>query len=336
MQNYIFKTSNELNSYFAREVKVVDLFTKQLKELVVCENPGIKNNESKISERLRAFDHVESRYIYYPWLNTAYRILPEREFIMVRTNRNQLKITREEQMELSGKKIAVAGLSVGNAVALTCAMERVCGAFHLADYDRLELSNLNRLRAGIPDYDLPKTEMVYRQLLELDPYLELKTFIEGVTEENVEHFLDDSVDALVEVCDNIELKFLLRKRAKELKIPVIMDTNDRGMIDIERFDLEPDRPLFHGSVEHLDTSRQALRDPNNKLKIVQALIGNSLSPRLKQSMPEIGSSLCSWPQLASGVMLGGAATAHVCRRIFLNDDCPSGRFYVDLADIIKA
>ncbi|MGW7434561.1 hypothetical protein [Streptomyces sp. NPDC054849] len=27
-----------------------------------------------------------------------------------------------------------------------------------------------------------------------------------------------------------------------------MDTNDRGLLDIERFDLEPDRPLFHGRV----------------------------------------------------------------------------------------
>jgi hypothetical protein len=25
-----------------------------------------------------------------------------------------------------------------------------------------------------------------------------------------------------------------------------METSDRGVLDVERFDLEPDRPIFHG------------------------------------------------------------------------------------------
>ena len=34
-----------------------------------------------------------------------------------------------------------------------------------------------------------------------------------------------------------------------------MDTSDRGMLDIERFDLEPERSIFHGLVEHLDIAK---------------------------------------------------------------------------------
>lgn len=319
-------------------MKIVSLYDSQLKELVVARNPAIKGNEREMASEVTLLNSESerlSRLAYYPWLNTAYEILREEEFILVRTNRNMLKITADEQGILSKKKIAVAGLSVGNAVALTCAMERICGAFHLADYDEMELSNLNRLRAGLPDCGLRKTEIAERQIAELDPYIKVNAFHDGVTADNVNSFLDESVDVLVEVCDSVELKFLLRERAKELKIPVIMDTNDRGMIDIERFDLEPDRPLFHGAVKDVDTSPEALANPVNKMKVVAAIIGNDLSPRLMQSMPEIGKTLCSWPQLASGVMLGGAATAHACRRILLDGGCPSGRFFVDLADIIK-
>lgn len=338
MQNYIWKNKEKLLLKFGDTIQFVSLYKSQLRELVIAENPVIKGDDKKIDAAVSNLEDEglpESHFVYYPWRNTAYEILPEKEFISVRTNRNRLKIKEEEQAVLTKKKIAVAGLSVGNAVALTCAMERICGALHLADYDDLELSNLNRLRAGLPDCGLQKTEIAARQIAELDPYIQVKTFDDGVTAQNVDEFLDESVDVLVEVCDSIDLKFLLRRRAKELKIPVVMDTNDRGMIDIERFDLEPNRPLFHGAVKNIDTTPDALRDPANKMKVVQAIIGNQLSPRLMQSMPEIGKTLCSWPQLASGVMLGGAASAHVCRRILLGEQCPSGRFFVDLADIIK-
>ncbi len=338
MRNYIFSEEKKLKSKLGGEVEIISLFDSQLRELAVVRDPKIKGNDLKIEKAvsdLRNLEGIESRFVYYPWRESAFEILPETEYISVRTNRNQLKIKADEQKVLIKKKIAVAGLSVGNAVALTCAMERICGAMHLADFDEMELSNLNRLRAGLPDCGLQKTEIAKRQIAELDPYIDVSVFNEGVTAENVNEFLDESVDVLVEVCDSVELKFLLRQRAAELHIPVVMDTNDRGMIDIERFDLEPDRPLFHGAVKGIETSPKALSNPENKMKVVQAIIGNELSPRLLQSMPEIGKTLCSWPQLASGVMLGGAATAHVCRRILLEEECPSGRFFVDLADIIK-
>ena len=42
------------------------------------------------------------------------------------------------------------------------------------------------------------------------------------------------------------MKLLVREMARERRIPVLMETSDRGVLDVERFDLEPDRPIFHG------------------------------------------------------------------------------------------
>jgi tRNA A37 threonylcarbamoyladenosine dehydratase len=53
------------------------------------------------------------------------------------------------------KRIGVVGLSVGQSVALTLALERSFGELRLADFDRLDLSNLNRIRAGVHDLNLP-------------------------------------------------------------------------------------------------------------------------------------------------------------------------------------
>ena len=53
----------------------------------------------------------------------------------------------------------------------------------------------------------------------------------------------------IEVCDGIDIKLESRFKARELQIPVVMDTNDRGMLDVERFDLEPGRSILHGFVD---------------------------------------------------------------------------------------
>ena len=51
---------------------------------------------------------------------------------------------------------------------------------------------------------------------------------------------------IMEVCDGLDMKIISRFKAREFGVPVVMDTNDRGMLDIERFDLEPQRPILHG------------------------------------------------------------------------------------------
>jgi hypothetical protein len=57
-----------------------------------------------------------------------------------------------------------------------------------------------------------------------------------------------------------------------------------------------------------------------------------ISPELGASFGRLGTTLSSWPQLASGVALGGALTAEAARRILLKQPCPSGRFYTDLQE----
>src|SRR5260370_18562096 len=88
-------------------------------------------------------------WVYYPWSGWLVHLLDEREFIELRTTRNLYKITAAEREVLAQKKIGIMGLSVGQSIALTVAMERSFGEIRLPDFDLLELSNLNRIRSGV-------------------------------------------------------------------------------------------------------------------------------------------------------------------------------------------
>jgi molybdopterin/thiamine biosynthesis adenylyltransferase len=277
-------------------------------------------------------------WVYYPWNKRLVHILDEQEFAEIRTNRNLYKITREERDLLATRKIGVIGLSVGQSVTMSLAMERAFGELRIADFDTLELSNMNRIRTGVHNLGLPKTVIVAREIAEIDPFLKVTCFHEGITPDNIDNFLhqDGTLDLLVDECDSLDIKLLCRRKARAAGIPVLMDTSDRGMIDIERFDLEPDRPLFHGIVSEEEISPEIMNDPKLRVHLSLKIAGaDSGSQRMKDSLSEIGKTISTWPQLASAVALGGAAIAEITRKITLGENQPSGRFYVDMDDIIK-
>ncbi|MFZ1693420.1 MAG: hypothetical protein WAT74_09505, partial [Flavobacteriales bacterium] len=119
---------------------------------------------------------------------------------------------------------------------------------------------------------------------------------------------------------------------------VVMDTSDRGLIDVERFDLEPERPILHGLLNHLDL--KAVEGPMSREQLIQYLMfmvdEDALSERMKESIPEIGRTISTWPQLGGHVMLGGAVTAEAARRIALGEMTWSGRWYLDLEHLLEA
>jgi molybdopterin/thiamine biosynthesis adenylyltransferase len=321
---------------------IYDEINAQLKELIKGFHPAIRLKNEDYPELIKAHlagAHVKEYgvWVYYPWSRRLVHLLDEKEFIEVRTNRNQYKITRQERDLLSEKRVGIIGLSVGQSIALTLSMERGYGELRLADFDELELSNLNRIRTGVHNLSVPKAVITAREIAEIDPFLRVKCFLDGLTEENMDDFFLEGgkLDMLIDECDGLDMKILCRYKARELQIPVLMDTSDRGMLDVERFDLEPNRPVLHGTVEGVDL--KGIKDLTNeqKVPIIFRMLGiENVSLKIKASMLEVNQSINTWPQLASSVALGGAVGADVCRRILLDEFHDSGRYYVDLEEII--
>jgi len=328
--------STLLGSGAVREVH--DTIEEQLTELVRSREPS-RTDPSEIERAKRdqlaglaAWEY--GNWAWYPWSGRLVHVLPREEFRLVRTDRNRGKIERPEQRRLFGKRVGIVGLSVGNSAAVTFALEGIGGAYRLADFDDFGLSNLNRLRAGVHHLGVNKAVITARQMYEIDPYLEIEIYREGLTEESIEEFFvggDGRLDLLVEECDTPWAKIAAREYARDLGIPVVMDCNDRGMLDIERFDREPDRPLLHGLIGELKSVDVAELSRQARIDLILAMVdADRISPELAASFGQIGHTLSSWPQLASGVALGGALTGEAARRILLGSPCASGRFYTDL------
>ncbi|HEY6728800.1 MAG TPA: Rv1355c family protein [Polyangiaceae bacterium] len=325
-------------------VHVVDTYSTQLDGLLRARNPRRKLTPAELAEARE--QHLAGRsletagvWVYYPWRRSLVHLLNEAEFVELRTSRNRHKITHDEQRFLSQRRVGIIGLSVGAHVAMVLALERSCGELRLADFDVLELSNLNRLHEGVVSLGVKKTTLAARRIAEMDPFLKVSCFHEGLSAANLDDFFrgGGDLDLLVEECDDFALKVSCRERARELGIPVVMEANDRATLDIERFDRDPGRPILHGLLAGLDTRRVSeLQSNEEKVPYLLPMVGEAtMSNKLRASLLEIGESIEAWPQLASDVALGAGLVANVVRRIALDQLTDSGRYFVDLEELVQ-
>ncbi|MBK9237030.1 MAG: ThiF family adenylyltransferase [Rhodoferax sp.] len=116
-------------------------------------------------------------------------------------SRNIGWVTQREQAKLRKSRVAIAGLGgVGGAHLLTLARLGI-SHFNIADFDDFDVHNLNR-QAGafMPSMGQPKIEVVAKLARDINPDMDLRSFPQGVTPENVDEFLRD-VDVYVDGLD---------------------------------------------------------------------------------------------------------------------------------------
>src|SRR6266700_3984147 len=215
-----------------RGIGVSDTIGRQLAELAVARFPAPR----QAAERSRFAEHVTASmadlaelglWVYLPWAAQVAHLLGPGEYLEVVTNRNRDKITRAEQELLRAKRVAVLGLSVGAEAAVVIAQEHLCGHLVLADFDRLELSNLNRLGASFTSIGQPKTKITARRIAAIDPYLEVTLVEDEVTAANAGQFIS-GLDLLVEECDGPAAKYSVRQAAQAAGVSVVYAADERG------------------------------------------------------------------------------------------------------------
>jgi molybdopterin/thiamine biosynthesis adenylyltransferase len=138
-------------------------------------------------------------------------------------SRNIGFLSRADMAILRNKRVAIPGLGgVGGIHLVTHIRTGFCN-FNISDFDYFDVANANRqYGAKASNYKKPKLDMMINEALEINPFLNINTFPEGINEKNVDQFLD-GVDILIDSLDVfvIDLRILLYKKAREKGIPVV-------------------------------------------------------------------------------------------------------------------
>lgn len=114
----------------------------------------------------------------------------------------------QTQALLSQGNVAIAGLGgLGSNIAYSLARIGV-GHLHLIDFDVVDITNLNRQQYFIQHIGMYKTDALRALLLQINPYLDIRTDCVKVTEENLTELFQAN-DIICEAFDNPEAKAML-------------------------------------------------------------------------------------------------------------------------------
>jgi hypothetical protein len=338
----IDKDKETLNELFESGgvIRVSDDYREQLLELFGIEHPTavyqpeFKESFEKYYKEVQKDNPLSEQgtWVYFPWSGVLSHILNEKEFQMVRTARNRNLINQEEQEKFHNATIGIAGLSVGSSVAFALIMSGGPKHLKIADMDRLALTNTNRVLMGVDYLGSLKTEMAAHKIYEINPYTKIELFSEGITPENIGSFFKN-LNIVVDEIDNLAMKYLLRSEAKKNKIPVVMaaDNGDNAVVDVERYDLDPNMPFFHGRLGETSYEELSKLDKFSIGKTITKHIGaENITIRTQESLLEMGKTIVSWPQLGGAALINGAAVSYCVRKILNGQPIEDNRALVSL------
>jgi len=132
-------------------------------------------------------------------------------------NRNIGILNEDEQNKLRHVRVAIAGLGGVGGFHLMAMVRLGIGAFHIADLDEFELSNIQRqFGAQMNTLGRNKAEVMKEMAMAVNPHLDMKIWSNGVVPDNVDSFFDQ-VDVYVDGIDffSFETRRMLFKKARE-------------------------------------------------------------------------------------------------------------------------
>ncbi len=115
---------------------------------------------------------------------------------------------KELQSKFSNASVSICGLGgLGSNIAIALARAGV-GNLYLIDFDRVELSNLNRQQYFASQLGMYKTDALKENLLQIIPYVNVISHTVRITESNTKELLKGT-DIICEAFDCAEEKAML-------------------------------------------------------------------------------------------------------------------------------
>ena len=138
-------------------------------------------------------------------------------------SRNHGITSATDQARLKNATYAIAGMGGVGGDYLITLLRTGIGNFKIADFDAFEMANFNRqYGATMSSIGLKKLDTMVKLALDINPEAQLKTYEEGINEQNVDDFLT-GVDVFIDAVEFFEIKIhrLLINACMKRNIPVI-------------------------------------------------------------------------------------------------------------------
>lgn len=131
-------------------------------------------------------------------------------------------IGKENLEKIQSSCVAVVGLGGVGGYAVEALVRSGVGTLIIVDYDRVDVSNLNRqIISQVGNISLLKTDLMEKRILEINPKCRVIKIFKKLDMENIASLFSYSFDYLIDACDTIVVKQELIRLCLEKEIGFI-------------------------------------------------------------------------------------------------------------------
>lgn len=123
-------------------------------------------------------------------------------------------IGEEKLKEIERKKILLIGVGGVGSYALEALIRNGFYDITIADFDTIDLSNLNRqLITDSTNIGKYKVDEAKKRALLINPNIKIQTINEKLNKENLRNLLNQNFDYIIDACDTLDVKFALMENS---------------------------------------------------------------------------------------------------------------------------
>lgn len=139
-----------------------------------------------------------------------------------RFGRTVALLGREALVKLQNSCICVVGLGGVGSYAFEALVRSGVGKLIIIDHARVDITNLNRQLIALEStIGIFKTEAAAKRAREINPGVEIVGHNAFIDETNIESFITDGVDYIIDAIDSVTSKLILAEYALGKAIPII-------------------------------------------------------------------------------------------------------------------
>lgn len=134
-----------------------------------------------------------------------------------------ISLIGEEAFEkLTNAKVVLIGLGGVGSYILEALARAGIGHLVVADFEKIELSNINRqLFALHSTLGHKKTDCAYNRVRDINPDIDIKCYDIFVNKDNISDIIKDDTDYIIDAIDSVQSKIDIIKYAKQKGIEII-------------------------------------------------------------------------------------------------------------------
>ncbi len=151
-------------------------------------------------------------------------------------SRMELIVGTEALNDLKSKKVMVLGLGGVGSYTVEALARAGIGHIVLVDDDTVCLTNINRqIHANLKTIGKFKTTMMKERIELISKKIQVTEIIKTVTKENIEEFVEDGIDYVVDALDTISAKIALAEYCEKNNIKLISCMGTGNKLDPTMF-----------------------------------------------------------------------------------------------------